>query len=193
MRYVLIVAAFLVLPVFSRAAGPVTLAVAESRLLHDRASWGTDLPVEGAVFGLETRAGNKRFTLVLTFDQDLAEGLAYVSQGTGSVVSATVSPKNPKQLFVRLAGVEDAQALTVLASVTARTGGSGYGSLTVGFLQGDVNGDGTVDQADLAKARSKAGEEICEFNMMADVNCDGQIDDRDFSLISNQFSKKVLH
>jgi hypothetical protein len=80
---------------------------------------------------------------------------------------------NEDYVTVTLNGVHDDQGHT-LASVAAE----------VGFLLGDTNGDGVVDQADVEKTQADVGQQTGQDNFREDVNPNGSIDTRDVDRVS---------
>jgi hypothetical protein len=55
----------------------------------------------------------------------------------------------------------------------------------MGLLIGDVNGDGTVDAADVHKTVAGVGQPLTEDNFRDDVNVDGLITRADVNLVKS--------
>ncbi len=159
---------------------------AESLLTHGGAgTFGVNLPIGGR--GVEGRRGAgsgaaRNYTIVLHFDRAVDGGTASLT-GNGSV--GTIS-FNGSDMFIPLTGVTDVQTVTVTAqNVTSPGGGSALGSASVqiGFLVGDVNGDGVVQAGDTINARSNSGQAVSGTNFRADVNADGFVNVADTSIV----------
>ncbi len=175
--------------------GPPVLQSAVSRMTHGGGgTFDIPLPLTGSP-GIECREGATAgsYTLVLTFNVPLASGSATVSSGTG-VAGAPVC--SGTTMTVPLTGVSNDQKVTVtFSNVLPQGGGSpASGSVTCGFLIGDVNGDGAVTTTDVIPIRNAYGMSAgaAGFNMRADINCDGVISTTDVLPIK-QYYGTVLH
>ena len=121
---------------------------------------------------VEPRNGDGNFTVIFNFSQPVLGGSVSLA-GTGSVTAEL----QWNSMIVQLTGVMDQQTLTVTAlNVT----GTNYGmlastSVQIGFLVGDVNGDGVVNVGDTAIVRGQAGAPLDNTNFQSDVNGDGQV------------------
>jgi hypothetical protein len=141
-----------------------------------------NMPLSGTS-GVEDRTdGAGNYTIVLTFDTAVNGGSASVTNGTGSVSNVAFSGND---MIVSLSGVTDQQVLTVSATnVTGTNGGSGgSGSVAVGFLIGDVNGDGVVNAGDTVEVRNNAGVTLDNTNFQYDVNADGRVNVGDTTIL----------
>jgi hypothetical protein len=145
-----------------------------------------DLPLSGER-GIESRGGGigRRYTLVFTFNNLItsvdsadttcgtANRIAIKADAHRVLVGLSGVNCNEDYVTVTLNGVHDDQGHT-LASVAAE----------VGFLLGDTNGDGVVDQADVEKTQADVGQQTGQDNFREDVNPNGSIDTRDVDRVS---------
>jgi hypothetical protein len=171
------------LPSSAISAAP-NLVSAVSRMTHGAAgTFDLPLPVDGTV-GIEPRDGSGNFTLVLTFDQPITAGGASTVNGTGTTGGVTYSGNS---MIVPLSGVTDQQKLTVSVS-----GAAGSGTLPtafnfdVGFLIGDVNGDGVVNIGDTALIRTNSGVTLDNTNFQYDLNVDGLVNVGDSIIVRSK-------
>jgi hypothetical protein len=113
----------------------------------------------------------------VTFDH------AAVTSGTGSVASANASGKT---ITINLAGVKNAQTLTVtLFSVSDGTSTANV-PLQMSVLYGDTNGDSFVNSADVSQTKSQSGSNVSSANFREDVTADGSINSADVSLVKSK-------
>ncbi|MGH8092165.1 MAG: dockerin type I domain-containing protein [Chthoniobacterales bacterium] len=162
-----------------------------SEITHGSAgSFDLDLPLTGNP-GIECRSssslGAGHYKLIFTFMNTLQSvDSAGVASGTGSVSSSTIGP-NSNQYTVNLAGVADAQYVTVtLTGVTDSTGAIGNFSRTMGVLIGDTTGDGTVNSGDIAQTESRSGQSVGSANFRSDVTADGTLNSADIALVKSK-------
>src|SRR3984893_16171635 len=98
----------------------------------------------------------------------------FTGSGGGSVTGVTFSGNS---MIVGLSGVTDQQTGTVTISGVAGSGTAAMPSTAVqiGFLNGDVNGDGFVNVGDTIIVRNHAGVTLDNTNFQYDVNVDGAV------------------
>ena len=144
------------------------------------------LPTAGNV-GVECRADpvSGNHTLVFTFANPLTTvGGASVTGGVGSVSSSGIGT-NPREYVVNLAGVANAQVVTV--SLTNVNDSNGAHSSTIssalGVLLGDTNGDRAVNSGDALQTRNRSGQAASASNFQSDINVDGSINAGDASVV----------
>jgi hypothetical protein len=166
-----------------------------SRKTHGAAgTFDIDLPHTGSP-GIECRTGQPasgNHTMVFTFANPLA-GVAgaSVTNGTASISSSAISP-NGFEYVVNLAGVTNAQRLTVTLTGISDTAGGFTATLpsTMGVLLGDVNASGRVDGTDVSLVRQDNFQpltsEPANPTFRADINVSGRIDGTDVSLARQQ-------
>ena len=164
--------------------GPILQSVV-SRLTHGSA--GTfDLPLSTSSRVIEPRSdGSGNYTIVFNFNEPISSGNASVTSGTGSVSGVTF---NGNSMIVGLSGVTDQQTVTVSANNVLGTGSQTPASVSVevGFLFGDVNGDGIVNAGDTVLVRNNAGSTLNSTNFQYDVNVDGFINVGDTIIVRNK-------
>jgi hypothetical protein len=159
-----------------------------SRKTHGSA--GTyDLPLGDVVTDptTEPRAGPAH-AIVFTFLETVtAAGTAAVTEGTATVGVPTFSGS---ELIVPLTGVTDAQYVTVAVSNVALTGGgTGAGTVRIGFLVGDVNQSRVVTIADLGQVNAQLAQPVTAANYLKDVNATGAISLADKGATNNNLTK----
>ena len=151
--------------------------------------WQVDGSLSGALT-IESQSGgpNGDYTMVFTFASPLTSvGVVTVSSGTGTVTSGMIDPSNPDRYIVNLAGVTNAQIITVsLTNVLSSGGLKPTVSASMGVLIGDTNSDGFVDSADIAQTKSQSGTSATSFNFREDVNGDGFIDSADIAFVKSK-------
>jgi hypothetical protein len=160
------------------------LVSAASRLIHGAA--GTfDAPMALDGSGVEPRAANGNYTIVLHFDRPVQSGTAAVTSGAGAAGTVNFSGND---MLVNLSGVTNAQRLTLTASnVTAATGGVlSSVNVTIGFLIGDTTGNGAVNSSDIAQTQSQSGQPVTAANFREDVTLNGSINSSDIALVQSK-------
>lgn len=140
------------------------------------------LPLTGNP-GVECRKIEGNLELVLTFNQTITSGSAEVTDGTGTVSSDPTFEGD--SMTVDLNDVSDAQDITVTLSNLNDTDTTT--TVTLGVLQGDVNGDGGVNAQDVLLARNAVGTAVGQtgFNPRLDINTDGGVNSLDVILVRN--------
>jgi hypothetical protein len=176
---------------FAQFSPILKLVSAVSRKTHGiLGTFDVDLPQTGAP-GIECRSGgtNGDYKLVFTFANPLATvGGASVTSGTGSVSGRGVDSNDAHNYIVNLAGVTNAQVITVsLTNVTDSAGNSGSAvAASMSVLIGDTNADRFVDSADISQTKSQSGKAVTGTTFREDLNVDGFIDSADISLAKSK-------
>jgi hypothetical protein len=166
---------------------------AVSRKVHGNAgTFDIDLPLSGQR-GIECRIGqganNGQHQIVVTFPNPIAAVASVgVTSGTGSVSTFVVSNK---QVFINLAGVTNAQKLTV--TLTGVNDGVNVGNVSVpmGVLLGDVNATSLVDSGDVFLTRQQTGQGTTASNFREDVNATGLIDSGDVFIVRQHTATSI--
>lgn len=126
-----------------------------------------------------------KLKLWVTFDRAVAGAKVTIDKGGATLDGAPVFWSNI--VIVGLDGVTDGKTTSVrLSDVKPRDGGAPLAAvISLRKLAGDVNGDGTVDGADLEAAQKLAGKKRGEkgYDLRADVNGDAIIDAADEAII----------
>lgn len=160
--------------------GDLTLDSAVSRKTHAiRGTFDIPLPLTGDI-GIEDRTDGPKDTLVLTFNNNVT-GAASASSTCGRA-GVSVDPADAHNLIVEVGSVScDQQVITVTVSgITDDEGNTlDSASVTYGKLFGDVDGNGTVNKADVSATRAVSGQRTNSENFRADVNTDGRINNQD--------------
>ena len=197
--------ALVALPLFGQSQLTITSAV--SRRTHQTAAgpiaFDVSIPLDGSP-GVEGRANLRSSSwlsdleLVLTFSEptkaadgtlDASEiSVAYGRLKTADISGAQMTlviavPENewvpnwPTCVTVALSGLVD------LATGTRTL--SGTNPINIITLEGDVNGDGLVDQADTAAVSAQVGQPVNSGNFRMDLDLNGVIEeDWDLGLVS---------
>ena len=93
---------------------------------------------------------------------------------------------------VPLSGVNDQQYVTVTASnVVASDGGSGGGTIRIGFLVADVNQNRVVSLADLGLVNALLSQPVTAANFLKDVNASGTLTLADKGITSASLTKAL--
>jgi hypothetical protein len=128
-------------------------------------------------------------TIVFTFNQPLTGGTAAVSAGTAVAGVPTFSGS---EMIVPLSGVANQQYVTVVASsVTSSGGGTGSGSVRIGFLLGDVNQSRVVSVADLGLVNALLAQVVTAANYLKDVNGSGTLTVADKGVTNANLTKAL--
>lgn len=161
-----------------------------SRKVHGGA--GTfDLPLGVVVTNptTEPRAGPAH-TIVFTFlDSVTSAGTVAVTEGAAAAGTPTFSGN---QVTVPLTGVTDAQyvALTV-SNVALAGGGTGTGTVRIGFLVGDVSQNRVVTVGDLAQVNAQLAQPVTAANYLADINANGALTVADKGLTNANLTRSL--
>jgi hypothetical protein len=128
-------------------------------------------------------------TIVFTFNQPLTGGTAAVSAGTAVAGAPTFSGN---EMIVPLSGVANQQYVTVNASnVASSGGGTGSGSVRIGFLLGDVNQSRVVSVADLGLVNAQLAQGVTAANYIKDVNVSGTLTVADKGITNANLTKAL--
>lgn len=169
-------------------AAPVAAVSAVSRKTHGSAgTFDINLPI-GSPAGIEPRIGqggnSDQHLIVITFAAPVTFSSATVTSGTGSVSST--SGTGTATINVSLAGVANAQWLTLTLLNVSDGSNANDIAIPMGFLLGDVNASGRVDSADASLVRSQTLQTLTSSNFQDDVNASGRIDSTDVSIVRQQ-------
>ena len=91
-------------------------------------------------------------------------------------------------MIVGLTGVTDQQTATIAFNNVYGPGAAPpiSGGAQIGFLIGDVNGDGVVNIGDSVVVRGQSGMALDETNIQNDVNVDGAINIGDAAVVRSK-------
>jgi hypothetical protein len=161
------------------SCNPLQIVSAVSRKTHGAAgTFDVALPLSGAP-GVECRDGGGAYTFVITFTNTMASGNAAVTGGTGTVQGTPIIAGNI--MTVELAGVTNAQALTVTLSNLSDTFGHTLADtpLNAVMLIGDTTGNQVVNASDVSQIKAAVGATVDSSNFRADLNINGIISSTD--------------
>ncbi|MEP6685976.1 MAG: hypothetical protein ABJB22_04295 [Verrucomicrobiota bacterium] len=150
------------------------LTSAVSRKAHGAVgSFDIDLSLTGEP-GVECRNGAAH-TLVFTFTNNIANGSASVTGGTGSVSGSPTFTGNT--MTVNLTGVTDVQTLAVTLSGVTDSFSQVLPNTTVNanFLLGDTTGNKSVNASDVGLTKGQSGATVNAANFRSDFNASGGI------------------
>ena len=169
--------------VCATVAGLPALTSAATRLLHNGTPFDATMPLNGT--GVEPRNGNGSYTVVLHFDRAIQSGNASVTSGTGVVNSVNISGND---MLVNLTGVTNQQRITLSATNVAAVSGGVLNSvgLQIGFLIGDVTGNGAVSNTDVSSVKGAVSASVDGSNFRNDVTANGAISNTDVSATKGQ-------
>ena len=139
----------------------------------------------------EPRAGGAggSHTVVFTFNQPLTSGAAAVSAG---IAVAGVPTFSGNEMIVPLSGVTNIQYVTVnVSNVASSGGGTGSGSVRIGFLLGDVNQSRVVSVADLGLVNAQLAQGVTAANYLKDVNVSGTLTVADKGIANANLTKAL--
>lgn len=172
------------------AASALSLVSAQSV----KNNFGIDLPLTGTP-GIEDRSGgsNSRFTVNFTFSNTLAS-VASATVDCGQVSSSMIDSTDAHRYIVNLRGVT-CNASNVVITLNGITDSQGNNlptaSVTMKLLLGDVDGDGSVTNADLAIARADQGQTTDGTNFRVDINTNEIIDRPDANAVKRQLGTSL--
>ncbi|HEY2800554.1 MAG TPA: dockerin type I domain-containing protein [Chthoniobacterales bacterium] len=167
-----------------QTCAPVAIS-AVSRKTHGGAgTFDIDLPSTGSP-GIEDRTGPVagEHQVVVTFASAVTVAGASVTTGTGTVSSFTV---NGAVVTVNLAGVTDAQVITITLSNVDNGQNVGDVLVPMAVLLGDTNASGSVNGSDVSQTKSQSGQPASMGNFRTDVNTNGTINGSDVSLVKSR-------
>ncbi|HJT81998.1 MAG TPA: hypothetical protein VJ719_12440 [Chthoniobacterales bacterium] len=169
--------------VCATVAGLPSLTSAASRLNHNGIPFDAVMPLDGT--GVEPRNGNGNHTIVLHFDRAIQSANAMVTSGNAVVDSVNISGND---LLVNLTGVTNQQRITLTATNVAAVSGGVLNSVGVqiGFLLGDVTGNGTVSNTDVSNVKAQVSAPVSQSNFRQDVTANGAISNTDVSTTKGQ-------
>ncbi len=171
---------------YVRVAPPVPVPLAAvSRKTHTGVGdFDVSLPLTGNV-GIEPRRGSganfDSHQIVVTFANPVTLSGATVASSNGQATATATASGGT--ITVNLAGVTDAQTLTV--TLNSVNDGSHLGDVAIpmGVLLGDTNGDRSVNVGDTLQTRNRGGQATDATNFRSDVNTDGTVNSGDTTIV----------
>ncbi|HEU0209070.1 MAG TPA: dockerin type I domain-containing protein [Candidatus Udaeobacter sp.] len=173
------------------AAPSVTSAV--SRKTHGGAgTFDINLPLTGNV-GVECRSGGATndYTMVVTFANPVSvtgSPQAQVTSGTGTIGTGGAGNGGAVTVAgavvtIPLTSVTNQQRITVKLSGVSDGAAMGDVSIPMGILNGDTNGNGTVNAGDVTQTKIQVGAVVGAGNFRTDVNNSGTLNAGDVSFV----------
>jgi uncharacterized protein (TIGR02597 family) len=164
---------------------PVAAAGAVSRKSHAGTPFDVSLPLFGPP-GIECRTsgGTNDYQVLLNFPAAVTFSGASVTSGAGSISGSSGS--GTTGVTVNLTGVTTAQRITItLFGVNDGTNTNDI-AVRMGVLWGDVTGNGTVSNTDVATVKAQVGAPVSGSNFRNDVNGNGVISNTDVAAAKAQ-------
>ncbi len=158
---------------------------AVSRKVHGSAgALDLSLNLSGPVV-IEPRSGGATMDhqIVLTFAAPVTFDSAAVVDGTGTIASIASAPGDNTKIIVNLTGVSDAQRLTLAVFGVDDGTRSGDVGLRIGFLVGDISGDGAVNGSDIGLVKMQTGSPVDSTTIRSDVIANGSINASDIGQV----------
>ena len=170
------------------AAGDFALVAAGSRVF----GFTTDLPLSGSP-GVESRDGgaHHHYVIIFAFNHPVSS-VEGAETSCGRVARGEIDPNDDHRVFVSLTGADcdESDVVVTLRGVQDDQGGTiTSASATMKLLVGDVDGDGSVTQADVRLTKSSLKQKDRADNFRADVNSNGRINGADVKLVKAQIGK----
>ena len=134
----------------------------------------------GAPVTVEPRSIGGGHLLVFEFDLQIGiTGNVTVSPAVGSVSATAIG----NEIFVALSGIPDNRRITVNITGINGINSTINATATLGFLVGDVNGNGSVNAGDISAVKAQVGQTITANNFRFDLNAAGGISQADVSMV----------
>lgn len=171
------------------AAAPVPYAASligvKSRKTH--VSGGTfdlsldvGVPICGAV-SVESRTGVLGHQIAFQFDAPIPGPFtATVLDSSGNSLSITNATAFGTEIIVAITGVAENQRAKITLT---GSGGVLVGTVSMGFLIGDINGTGSVNSSDVVGVKARSGQLTDSSNFKYDLNTSGAINSSDISAV----------
>ncbi len=183
-------------PIQAPSAGcaPLQMVSGVSRKMHGAAG-EFDVPLQfTGPPAVESRRGgaNGDHTLVFIFSNDVVSGNATVTPPGSATISGT-PVFSGNRMTLNLTGAVDAGQTTVTLSNVTDTFGQTLPDTAapLGFLMGDVNGDGEVNAGDVLQTRNRSGQTLDANSFRSDVNTDGDVNSGDASIVRSQSGRAI--
>ena len=129
-------------------------------------------------------------TIVFTFDKPLNAATVTITEGVATAAAPTFTGSN---VVAALTGVADQQYVTIsLGNVESTDGGTGgSGSVRIGFLGGDVNGNRVVTLSDLLSVNNVLTQTVGPTNFLRDANVSGTLTLSDVLLVNSRLTQSL--
>ncbi|HEY1583171.1 MAG TPA: dockerin type I domain-containing protein [Chthoniobacterales bacterium] len=159
-----------------------------------KGGFAIDLPLTGDP-GIEDRSGGSkgRFTVEFVFSNELAS-VGTISTSCGTVESSMIDPTDAHRFIVNLRQVTcNAEDVTVTLNNVTDTQSNTLSAVetVMGLLLGDVDGDGSVTNADFTIEKADQGQTANSTNFRADIDASGTIDRRDATTVKQHIGTSL--
>lgn len=162
--------------------GVAMLVAVQSRKVHAGVTYDLPItigvPINGAIT-VEPRLIGAGHKIVFQFDQTIAAMLPGSVTTTAGTATATASGN--QEVIVTLTGVADNQRATI--SLSNVNGNGTTGTVSMGFLVGDVSSSQRVNASDISAVKARAAGVVTPQNFKYDLNASGAINSQDMSLV----------
>jgi hypothetical protein len=161
---------------------PIPTSVVSRKTHGTAGDFDIDLPITGNP-GIECRSGgaSNDYQVVVTFPNSVTFINAAITSGTGTV--ANTNGSGTPAVTLNLAGVTNAQTITLTLSAVNDGTSVGDVGVRMGVLVGDVNASGVVTTGDTNLCKAQALQPVTNANFRNDINASGDITTGDVNLI----------
>jgi hypothetical protein len=142
-------------------------------------------PIAGAI-DVEPRAIGSGHVVVFTFNSAPTNaGTVSILNGAGAAIggASAVTAFSGNEMRVTLTGIPNA---TRVQLGVPNVNGVLSVAANIGFLQGDVNGNRTVQGSDVTFVQQRLGQPVTSANFRADVNANGNIQGSDVTAVQQR-------
>lgn len=162
--------------------GGLTLTSASSV----KGGFAIDLPLTGEP-GVEDRSGGRRgeYEIDFTFNNNLSS-VGSVTASCGMVAGTSIAGNKLIVNLNRATCNEQNVTLTLNNVMDVNQDTLASASVTIGFLLGDVDGDGAVAQNDYQATKADQGQSTDTTNFREDIDANGMVDKKDARTVKQQ-------
>lgn len=174
------------------AAAPFELVRVLSRKSHPPSNAGllprdvlldVTQPISGPVT-VESRSNAQGHLLVFQFtDRIDSSGSVTLTDKNGMPIGQSSVSISGNEMHVSLGNIPDRSRVKIQLNAVNNSANL---SVNLGFLVGDVDGNGVVDMADEAAIRSRSGQRVTDGNARFDINLSGVISAADLAVIKRR-------
>jgi hypothetical protein len=174
---------------------PLVATSAVSRKTHGAAGdFDVNLPLTGTP-GIECRVGGATndYTIVVVFDSNVSvagvpqaeviSGMGVI--GSNGVPNGGMVTVNGGNVTVPLTNVANVQTIQVRLNGVRNANATANITIPMSILVGDVNGNATVNAADVSLCKSHLGEVANATNFRSDANANGAINAADTAIVKS--------
>jgi Divergent InlB B-repeat domain len=166
----------------------LALSAVQSRKMHGAA--GTfDLAIDtsqaiGGNVTIEPRQISAGHVVVFQYNQAItAIGAVTATDSGGNPIGSAAAVLVGSEVRVTLTGIADARRVLVTVNGVTSPTGSLTSTAALGFLVGDVNGNRSVNAADISNVRARNAQAVTAANFKFDIDASGTIDTTDANAV----------